>query len=208
MVKLLFLLSVLCVPCCFLKAQSPWELKKDKDNIRIYSRSVSGCKFNELKAVFDVTGSLSQLQAVLSDVNNYKDWVYSTEFTKLLESRSDTEMIYYSRISAPWPASNRDFYSDTHIRMDQANQRLFISSHNIDNKPLSDHLVRVPYLRAEWAITVPAPNVVHVEYTLAWNPGGSVAGWIANMFSTTGPYQTFSELKRKMNVISSAVSER
>src|SRR6202022_1284879 len=101
---------------CLLAAQSPWELKKDKDNIRIYSRSVTGCKFNELKAVFDLPGTLSQLRSVLSDVINYKDWVYSTEFTKLIENRNDTEIVYYSRIGAPWPVSNRDFYSDTHIR--------------------------------------------------------------------------------------------
>jgi hypothetical protein len=209
MIKSFFIILVVSwMPSLFAAAQSPWELRKDKDNIRIYSRSVTGCKFNELKAVFDLQGTLGQLRSVLSDVNNYKDWVYSTEFTKLIENRNDTEIVYYSRIAAPWPVSNRDFYSDTHIRMDPDNLQMHISSRNIENEPLSNHLVRIPFLRAEWAIRALSPNIVHVEYTLAWNPGGSIAGWVANLFSTTGPYQSFSELKRKMTLLNSSLSAK
>jgi len=43
-------------------AQSSWELKKDKEGIRIYSRTAKDCKFNELRAVFDLSGNFGQLR--------------------------------------------------------------------------------------------------------------------------------------------------
>jgi hypothetical protein len=180
-------------------AQSPWELKKDQNGILVYSRPVKDSKYNELKAVFDLGGTFDQLRSVLSDVSNYKTWVYCTTASVLIERRSTTEMVYYSRISAPWPVSNRDFYSNTRIWIDSAAHQMRVSSRNMDNFPLSkDHIVRIPFLRAEWTITSPSPDRLHVEYTLSWNPGGNIPAFVANAFSTTGPFQSFSQLKRKM----------
>jgi START domain-containing protein len=198
MVKTFYvLLAAFLLPNLNLFSQTPWELKKDKDNIRIYSRSVKDCRFNELKAVFDLPGNFMQLKSVLEDVGNYKYWVYSTAASNLIERRSDSEMVYYSQVSAPWPLSNRDFFSDTRITFDSCNRHMRISSRNIDNQsPSKDHVVRIPYMRAEWYISIISPTVMHVEYTLAWNPGGSIPGWVANMFATTGPFQSFSQLKK------------
>lgn len=193
------LLATFLLPTFNLFSQTPWELKKDKDNIRIYSRCVKDSKFNELKAVFDLPGNFIQLRSILEDVGNYKNWVYSTSSSTLIERRSESEIVYYSQVSAPWPLSNRDFYSDTRITLDSCNRLMRISSRNIDSlSPSKDHLVRIPYLRAEWIISILSPTIIHVEYTLAWNPGGSIPAWVANMFATTGPFQSFSQLKKRM----------
>jgi len=42
----------------------------------------------------------------------------------LMERRSDSEMVYYSEISLPWPLSNRDFCSDTRVWMDEGTRQL------------------------------------------------------------------------------------
>jgi hypothetical protein len=179
-------------------AQSAWELKKDQNGIRVYSRSVKESKYKELKAVFDMAGTYEQLRFILNDVTNYKTWVYSTVSSNLVERKSETEIIYYSRISAPWPVSNRDFYSDTRIWVDSANHQMRLSSRNIDKFPLTGHIVRIPFLKSEWVITAPSPGALHVEYTLSWNPGGDIPAFLANAFCTTGPLQSFTQLKRKM----------
>ncbi len=179
-------------------AQSSWELKKDENGILIYSRSVKESKYKELKAVFDLPGTYDQLRSILNDVDNYKTWVYNTASSHLVERKSETEIIYYARISAPWPVSNRDFYSDTRIWMDTANHQMRLSSRSIDNFQATDNIVRIPFLRSEWVITAPSPGALHVEYTLSWDPGGNIPVFLANAFSTTGPLHSFSQLKRKM----------
>jgi hypothetical protein len=192
----LFLLSSTLV------AQPVWELRKDQNGIRIYSRPAKDSKYNELKAVFDLPGTFEQLHAVLLDVSNYKTWVYATTSSILIEKKSAIEMVYYSRISAPWPVSNRDFYSDTRIWIDSGRQQMRVSSRNMDNFPLSkEHIVRIPFLKAEWNITAPSSERLHVEYTLSWDPGGNIPAFLANAFSTNGPLQSFSQLKRKMALL-------
>ena len=178
--------------------QSAWELKKDQNGIKVYSRTAKVSKYKELRAVFDLTGTYDQLRAILNDVSNYKTWVYSTVSSKIVERKSETEMIYYSRISAPWPVSKRDFYSDTRIWVDSANHQMRLSSRSIDQFPPTEHVVRISFLRSEWIITAPSPGTLHVEYTLSWDPGGDIPAFLANAFSPTGPLQSFSQLKRKM----------
>jgi len=188
-------------------AQSAWNLKKDQNGILIYSRSLKDSKFNELKAVFDLPGTFDQLSSILNDVSNYKTWVYGTASSSLIERKSTTEIIYYSQISAPWPVSNRDFYSDTRIWIDSATHKMRLSSRNIDSFPHSKaHFVRMPFLRAEWIITATSTASLHVDYTLSWDPGGNIPAFIANAFSTSGPLQSFSELKRKMALLNAAVT--
>lgn len=179
-------------------AQSAWDLKKEENGILIYTRSAKDSKYKELKAVFDLPGTYDQLRYILNDVNNYKTWVYSTVSSHLVQRKSETEIVYYSRISAPWPVSNRDFYSDTRIWIDSVNHQMRLSSRSIDQFPLTEHIVRIAFLRSEWIITAPSPGTLHVVYTLSWDPGGDIPAFLANAFSPTGPLQSFTQLKRKM----------
>ena len=188
-------------------AQSTWNLKKDQNGILIYSRSLKDSKFNELKAVFDLPGTFNQLSSILNDVSNYKTWVYGTASSNLIERKSSTEIVYYSQISVPWPASNRDFYSDTRIWVDSATHQMHLSSRNIDSFPHSKaHFVRIPFLRSEWLITATSATTLHIDYTLSWDPGGNIPAFIANTFSTSGPLQSFTQLKRKMSLMNQPVA--
>jgi len=196
------LLLVCLVPFTHVCAQSAWSLKKDKDGIRIYTRSGNESKFNELRAVFDLRGNFTQLRAILQDVPHYNDWVYCTKSSMPVKRLSPQEMIYYSEVSVPWPLSNRDFYGDTRIWIDSVKNQLLVSSRNVDNVyPPNEGLVRIPYLRAEWVVSEPSPGQLHVDYTLSWNPGRGVPAWMANLFSINGPFQSFSQLKRKMALL-------
>jgi hypothetical protein len=42
---------------------------------------------------------------------------------------------------------------------------------------------------------MPSANLLHVEYILTVDPGGSIPAAIANNFVDRGPYETFKNLK-------------
>jgi hypothetical protein len=194
------LLAASCLYAIQVRSQENWDLKREKDGIFIYTRSEKDSKFNELRAVFDLRGSLVQLRSILEDVQHYADWVYSTKTSSLIERKSgDDDFIYYAEVAAPWPVSNRDYYSETKIQLNAKSGTMQIESHNITNLyPPVHHLVRIPLLQAHWTIRELAGSMLHVEYELHWDPGGNVPPWLANMFSYNGPYQSFSQLKKKM----------
>src|SRR5258707_6333996 len=89
--------------------QENWKLKSNKEGIAIYLRSLPDSKFKAVKVECEVAASLSQLVAVILDVKTWVEWVYRTKSCILLKQVSPSELYYYSEVSIPWPASNRDF---------------------------------------------------------------------------------------------------
>src|ERR1700743_3159872 len=89
-------------------AQSKWELKKDKDGIRVYSRPDAALSYDELKVEMDLPVRLSALAALVLDIGNYPSWSFNTEKTEVLKTVGPGDLYFYTLIHAPWPASNRD----------------------------------------------------------------------------------------------------
>ena len=179
--------------------QSAWKLHSDKDGIQIYTKTVSNSAFKALKTVCTVETSLSRLAAVLLDVKNTKDWVYATKVCSLLKQASPAELYYYSEVSLPWPASNRDFIIRIAVSQDPATKALTVIA---ENKPAyipgKKNIVRIQQSEAHWLITPQANGMVKVEYTMQVDPGGLLPAWLVNMFVSKGPYQTFVKLREQV----------
>lgn len=182
-----------------LSAQDNWVLKKDKDGIKISSRTSAYSKFNDIKVEMDLTGTVGQLAAILLDVEKYPEWAYATKSCTVIKKISNSEVIYYSEFDVPWPVSNRDLYADFKITIDSVSKSLKVSSVSVkDYEPEKRNLVRIPMSKGIWNVTTVSDKLIHLEYILIVNPGGSVPAWILNMFAAKGPMETFENLKQKM----------
>ena len=99
----------------------------------------------------------------------------------------------------PWPMSNRDAVIHLRIRTDSFPAFITISgSSESAMVPKSPGKVRIENYKAYWRVTMPTENTIHIEYELQVDPGGSIPGWIANMFTNKGPFETFSNLSKKL----------
>src|SRR5258708_19391859 len=87
--------------------QENWKLKSDRDGIAIFLRSLPDSKFKAVKVECELVASLSQLVAVILDVNTGDQWVYSTKSSVLLKRVSPSQFYYYSQVIIPCPPSNR-----------------------------------------------------------------------------------------------------
>lgn len=193
-----FCLLTFCI-IASLQAQDQWVLKKEKDGIKISSRPSQFSKFNDLKIEMDLTGNISQLADILLDVEKYPEWAYATKTCTLIKKVSNQEVIYYSEIDVPWPGTNRDFYADFKVIRDTSSRSLKVISYGLkDYQPEKKNLVRIPFSKGSWTITTVSDKMIHMEYILQVNPGGSVPAWILNMFATKGPMETFTNLKQRM----------
>jgi hypothetical protein len=96
----------------------------------------------------------------------------------------------------PFPLSNRDVILHMKINTDSLPKFLLIQGKNEENVfPKLPSSVRVPHYAASWKVTMPSANLLHVEYILTVDPGGSIPAAIANNFVDRGPYETFKNLK-------------
>ena len=116
-----------------IKSQEDWTLKKDKKGIKVFARKNNGFKFNELKVETLFDGKISQLAAVILDVNNQKDWVYKTIKSELLKEATGADLFYYTEIEVPWPFDNRDMVVRMTIDQNPQNKVTTITAKNVDD---------------------------------------------------------------------------
>jgi len=173
-----------------------WELKKNSDGISIYTRNSEGSDFKELKSVMQLKTSLSSIVALLNDWENYPKWVYKCEKSITLKKISDTEVIHYQTVIAPWPADNRDFIVDVKISQNPLSNVVTQKAICLSNYiPQIKEYVRITEFKASWILTPIKNGMVNIEYHLLVNPGGSLPAWIVNLAMIDGPFETNLNLK-------------
>jgi hypothetical protein len=185
-----------------LTGQEAWDLKKEEDGIKIYSRPSRLTKFEEIKVETDFTGNINQLASILLAVDKYAQWAYATKSSIIIKKTGPNDLIYYSEINVPWPSTNRDFYAHCKMVTNPANRSFKMTATGLkDYLPVKNNIVRVPLSIGTWEATTISNKIIHVVYILEFDPGGSVPAWLLELFSTKGPLETFANLKKKMELL-------
>jgi hypothetical protein len=179
--------------------QSDWELKTEKEGIKVYTKTFPDSKFKAIRVDLDLQANLSQVVALLMDVNIGADWVYATKTSVLLKRLSPSELVYYSEVKLPWPMSNRDFIARLKVSQDARTKVVTIDGPVIpDYVPVKDGIVRVTHSEGKWVITPQGTHHVHIGYILRMDPGGDIPAWIFNLFVTKGPTESFKGLQEQL----------
>jgi hypothetical protein len=180
-------------------AQKTWELKKDQDGIRVYSRTGDSSRFDEVKVETTMPGKLSSLASVILDVGNYPNWSFNSVKTYALKRISPSDLYFYSLIRSPWPASDRDLAVHLHLTQDTITHTLYIHADEIAGYiPAKQGIVRVPLSTERWIVTPLPGERIRISYELRLDPGASAPPWLINLFSTKGPYETFCHLREQL----------
>lgn len=196
MIKRPVLIAVLISLSFLSRAQDKWQLVRNDDGIKVYTRRLNTEKFKEVRADFQLDASEDQLIGVLKNISHHKDWSYGTKRTFLISRENKDTLIYYSEVALPWPFSNRDLVIQLSFRKDTLNKVLHIQARSIPGVlPHMPNLVRVPFSLAVWDVKVLPNKVLNIQYTLSTDPGGAIPAWLVNFAASTGPYNSFRKLK-------------
>ena len=76
-------------------AQQDWELRKNEDNIKVFTKKKKGYPLKASKVTTVMETTLPRLVAVLMDADNFYKVVPTSKNSKLLKIISDSERIYY-----------------------------------------------------------------------------------------------------------------
>src|SRR4051812_6370189 len=98
MKKLMLFLST-CLLSVLLHAAPSWELKKDKEGIKVYTSAVEGSNIKAVKVTCIVNTTLSRLTALLLDMKAHEKWVYNTKTSYLVKQLAPDHVIYYSEVT-------------------------------------------------------------------------------------------------------------
>lgn len=133
----------------------------------------------------------------MRDVENNKDWVFSTKQSYLLRQINANEILYYSETALPWPVSNRDIPVRMRLNLNNANNTLKVTASGEPNAlPVQKGVVRIQFFTTSWDVKYDGKNKISITYFLRMDPSGNVPTQVTNMFITKGPYETFENLSK------------
>jgi hypothetical protein len=180
-----------------------WNLAKDKQGVKIYTRTLEGSKLKEFRVYAELEVSPETLVQVLMDVPHYVDWAENIKFSRLLKKISEEEIIIYSELKVPWPFDNRDIIDRTRVHWTDNKDTVILEIKSVpDYIPEKEGVVRMPLADGGWNIYRISPGKVSVVYSFAADPGGRIPSWLVNMFIVDGPYKTLNNLRSYLEMYS------
>lgn len=171
-----------------------WELKKDKNNVKVYTRALDSTKINEYKAVVLTDTTVEKALKIITDGNNLWKWNHKTSESKLINQISDTEFIFWMKNDLPWPIKNRDNISHVKVKKIPDGYWVEILPAPSDLVPKENSTVRVTNFRGYWSI-IQKGKKVQITQQLYGDPEGSLPSWLLNSILTTAPFHSFCDLK-------------
>jgi hypothetical protein len=173
-----------------------WNLKVNKDGIKIYNLKNDTSKFNELKVIADLDGTVKSIVETIIAIDKQPDWVYGTKTAHIVSRISETEFHFYKEIHSPSPLNNRDLVAHLKVHEYTEKKAVIKVSAKPNLIPEKKGLVRIAFSQETWIITSLSPIKTKIEYFLKADPGGTVPPLLVNLFATKGPFESFANLKR------------
>lgn len=197
--KILLSFLLLFMSCATAFAQNKWVLKSDRDGVKVYASAVDNSKFKMLRIEANYQSTLTQMVAALLDLKTRPEWIYHTKSIRLVKQVSPSELYYYSEISLPWPAQNRDFVAHLMTTQDEDTKVVTMDGPVAPSMvPEKEGIVRIKNSISKWLIFPVNKNEVKVEYTIQIDPGGVIPAWLTNLFASEGPTQSFKALRTQL----------
>jgi START domain len=179
------------------KKNGGWELKSDKDGMKVYYKKNDG--IYELKLTTSIKTSLTGIAQLFNEVENYSRWGYKVSESKLLHKVSDTEMYYYVKLDFPWPMDDRDLIMHTNLEQDPKTHVLTSKSKAApDYIPENKGVVRIKEADTKWTLHPGSGGWLYIEYELFSDPGGSIPDWAVNLAIDIGPMETIKSLRNML----------
>ena len=186
------LLALLLVTGSAIAQTSEWELKRDVEGIQVFTRSVAGSPYKEVRSVSSIDGvTLSSLVALIEDAEACPNWADKCAESYLVERISATESLVYTHNDMPFPVSDRDVVARVTWQQDPGSLSVKMRSTAVTGGV--DEIrgrVRLINANAMWEFS-PTPNgSITVVNQAHIDPGSSIPGWVTNMLLVDTPFET------------------
>ena len=98
----------LFILCATSSIAQEWNLEKDKEGVKVYTRKVAGWGIKQYKANVTIQTTLSQAQQTICAIKNRKKWLHNSIEVREVERPNNKEVAIYNKVDAPWPVADRD----------------------------------------------------------------------------------------------------
>ena len=182
--KLLFLSLVIALAPLH---DHQWELKKDKNDIKVYTKHVEGSGLKAIKATTTFNATLETCAAILRDIEHLTDLFPDTKSVKKI-SQTENDQVHYLEMDAPWPVTDRDGAFNLIYEYDAATETLVIVAKMVpDAYPVQEKFIRLSKGGGTWTFRRVDDTHTTLDYYFHGEPGGNIPAWLANSVVEENP---------------------
>ncbi|GLR18407.1 START domain-containing protein [Portibacter lacus] len=171
-----------------------WNFVKEENGVKLYSRSIDGFEFKEVKAILNLNIDMNKAKEFLLNPNNIEKWMSGCKMSIVKKSEGNKKE-YYSIFDAPWPVSDRDDYGEM-ILAEDAPHKLRIDFRSLPHAtPKVSSMVRVPYSKGHIVIRNNKDGSKELVYQFLVDRGGTLPNYIKEYLENSSPVKTVHQLK-------------
>ena len=174
--------------------ENDWLLKKENEDITVYTRSVENTNIKEFKASTTLSSSSETIFKIILDVENYPKWIEDVEYAEKIYHR-DSQIGMYYQLKLPWPINDRDITLISKYEKLEDNSTHFKLGYNSELKEVDEDFIRITKIDGEWLIKPIDQETCEVTYRFLADPEGFLPAWVINLFIVDGPFKTMQNLE-------------
>jgi len=203
-------LILLSLSTVTLFATEQWLLKKDEDNIQVFTKNKINSSIKQFKGITIMPHSVDQIAAVLLDASACSQWLHQCEFSSVLETLSFGHTVQYQQHDLPFPVDNRDVIFQTSLTTNPITHSLTLtlrSNNQFCQDPLikpcqittNQDFIRVGVSEGIFLLEPIDPTHTRVTWQQHAEPGGSIPEWLVNSLLIDIPHFSLRDLKTLAN---------
>ena len=174
-------------------SQTEWKLRKDDNNIKIFTRGLPNENFNEYKAKTEIN---SPIEAVVKELLTAPSYFENcpSGISYYVKKLNTNQHVFYAHQDLPWPVKDRDLITLLTVeKLSETKYNLKLES--LPNAlPVKGKTIRIKKLMGYWFLKEKNKKT-QITQQLFVDPEGSLPTFIVNKLLIKGPYKTFSELR-------------
>ena len=180
---------------------SEWDLVRDRNGIKVWTRDEPGFPIRAFKAVTVVDASLTGLVTLIMDTERVNTWAYRVDRIEVLAKDDDAgTFVIRTETDFPWPLTNRDVVLAGKVSQDERTRVVTIRSRSVPagQYPVHPDFVRMPEMVGDWIFRPLTGGRVEVTMVGRADPAGNVPTAVVNLIIHETPYQTLLGLRKRV----------
>ncbi|MBT8142943.1 MAG: hypothetical protein HKN88_02815 [Gammaproteobacteria bacterium] len=180
-------------------ADSAWILKKDRNNIQVFTRAIPDSPYHAAKLITELDSDLETVAKAIGNGQECNAWIKMCKKVTLLEQISPEEMFFYTVLDFPFPLKDRE--SVLHVTTQRSHD---LKSVTITMQSADDKYPQQSYIRMVSDITYKIQDLDNNKVRFTWfvqsNPGGNVK---TSLYNARLPKDTYKDVLRLRNLLQS-----
>ena len=188
-----YLFMAVCIMLSgFTYGQENWSLRKQQDEMTIYTRARHDNPLKEYRINAIIHAPLEVVFDFLSDVSLHPEWVYHCSGLTIIEEQKYQSVTYHTSYDIPWPVPDRDLVARAVIswETDSSSVRILTEDIGLEYK-LEKDVVRMPDYKEDVLLeSLEDESTTRFSAEGFADPGGNFPPWLTNMFMVDGLYDS------------------